>query len=45
VVRDILLPEYDVVPDARERVRPTWWPPNEPGRLTLSRTPTTSDAP
>jgi hypothetical protein len=45
VVRDILLPAYDVVPDVRARLRPTWWPPTEPGRLTLSRAPTTSDAP
>jgi hypothetical protein len=42
VVRDILMPEYDVVRDVRTRVRPTWWPPSEPGRLTLSGAPTTS---
>jgi uncharacterized membrane protein len=42
VVRDILMPEYDVVRDVRTRARPTWWPPSEPGRLTLSGAPTTS---
>jgi uncharacterized membrane protein len=42
VVRDILMPEYDVVRDVRMRVRPTWWPPHEPGRLTLSGASTTS---
>jgi uncharacterized membrane protein len=38
VVRDVLMPEYDVVRSGR----PAWgrhafWPPTEPGRLTLGR--------
>ncbi|MBO0846402.1 MAG: DUF2029 domain-containing protein [Nocardioides sp.] len=36
VVRDILMPEHDVVRAPSPRLRPTWWPPSEPGRLTLS---------
>jgi uncharacterized membrane protein len=39
VVRDILLPEYDVVRDRRRhRPRHQLWPPSEPGRLTLGPT-------
>jgi uncharacterized membrane protein len=38
VVRDVLLPEYDVVrADPLRRGRHTFWPPTEPGRLTLGR--------
>jgi uncharacterized membrane protein len=40
VVRDVLLPEYDVVrASARPFARRSFWPPTEPGRLTLGRTP------
>jgi uncharacterized membrane protein len=38
VVRDVLLPEYDVVrDDPLRRGRHSFWPPTEPGRLTLGR--------
>jgi uncharacterized membrane protein len=38
VVRDIWMPEYDVVRSGRGRpLRPSFWPPAEPGRLTLGR--------
>jgi hypothetical protein len=40
VVRDILMPEYDVVRTGRPvPARHSFWPPTEPGRLTLGRTP------
>jgi uncharacterized membrane protein len=39
VVRDILMPEYDVVRTGRPApARHSFWPPTEPGRLTLGRT-------
>ena len=38
VVRDVLMPEYDVVRIGRPaRARHSFWPPTEPGRLTLGR--------
>jgi uncharacterized membrane protein len=37
VVRDVLLPKHDVVRTARPAVRPSFWPPTQPGRLTLGR--------
>jgi heme exporter protein D len=38
VVRDVLMPEHDVVRDARPApARHSFWPPTEPGRLTLGR--------
>jgi len=38
VIRDILLPEYDVVRIGRpQEARRSFWPPAEPGRLTLGR--------
>jgi uncharacterized membrane protein len=38
VVRDILMPEYDVVRSGRpDPARHAFWPPTEPGRLTLGR--------
>ena len=40
VVRDILMPEYDVVRTGRPApARHAFWPPTEPGRLTLGRAP------
>ncbi|HEY2878764.1 glycosyltransferase family 87 protein [Nocardioides sp.] len=40
VVRDILMPEYDVVRTRRPAwARHSFWPPTEPGRLTLGRAP------
>jgi hypothetical protein len=40
VVRDVLMPEYDVVRSGRvSRVSHSLWPPVEPGRLTLGRAP------
>ena len=40
VVRDVLMPEYDVVRSGRvARVSHSLWPPAEPGRLTLGRAP------
>jgi uncharacterized membrane protein len=42
VVRDILMPEYDVVRTGRPApARHSFWPPTEPGRLTLGRAPGT----
>ncbi len=38
VVRDVLMPEYDVVRSGRPfPARHSFWPPTEPGRLTLGR--------
>src|SRR5262249_34482611 len=38
VVRDPLMPEHDVVRVRRPSLpRPSFWPPTEPGRLTLGR--------
>jgi uncharacterized membrane protein len=38
VVRDVWMPEYDVVRSGRSALaRPSFWPPSEPGRLTLGR--------
>jgi hypothetical protein len=38
VVRDILIPEYDVVRAAgADSRRHRFWPPAEPGRLSLGR--------
>jgi uncharacterized membrane protein len=38
VIRDLLLPEYDVVRVGRPQdLRRSFWPPAEPGRLTLGR--------
>lgn len=38
VVRDVLMPEYDVVGRGRPSpARHSFWPPTEPGRLTLGR--------
>ena len=40
VVRDVLLPEYDVVRSrSRSPARHQLWPPTEPGRLSLGRAP------
>ena len=39
VVRDILMPEYDVVRTRPAGARHSFWPPTEPGRLTLGRAP------
>ena len=40
VVRDILMPEHDVVRTGRPTpARHSFWPPTEPGRLTLGRPP------
>jgi uncharacterized membrane protein len=40
VTRDIVLPAYDVVrPGRPEPARHSFWPPTEPGRLTLGRVP------
>jgi hypothetical protein len=38
VIRDLLVPEYDVVRVGRPgELRRSFWPPAEPGRLTLGR--------
>jgi uncharacterized membrane protein len=40
VVRDILMPEHDVVRTGRPApARHSFWPPTEPGRLSLGRAP------
>jgi uncharacterized membrane protein len=39
VARDVLMPEHDVVRTGRPAsARHSFWPPTEPGRLTLGRT-------
>jgi uncharacterized membrane protein len=37
VARDVYWPEYDVAREVGHRPRLRWWPPVQPGRLTLGR--------